>query len=159
MDYIRFDGKLVEASNSCGSGHFLPGCPVCSSGDVPLPSLHPSLPPPSLFPSLLLCRLWKLIGSCQQVPVSLSPLKMPTKQVCHVILIHNYIMYCHVIGVRGCVVSPSTPRMEQGIYWGYRVRMADTFAAVFTEAPYEVRRKFGSILFSEYQHSIPFQST
>ncbi len=37
------------------------------------------------------------------------------------------------------MVSPSTPRTEGGLYWGYRVRMAGTFGAVFTESPFKVR--------------------
>ena len=35
------------------------------------------------------------------------------------------------------VVSPTTPREKLGYYWGYRVRMADSISAVFTEAPFE----------------------
>ncbi|XP_057317313.1 putative methyltransferase C9orf114 [Hydractinia symbiolongicarpus] len=36
----------------------------------------------------------------------------------------------------GKVVPPSTPRTEDGRYWGYNVRIADSFGAVFTQSPY-----------------------
>ena len=35
------------------------------------------------------------------------------------------------------VVSPSQPRIEEGIYWGYTVRLAHTFSSVFTQSPYK----------------------
>jgi len=35
-------------------------------------------------------------------------------------------------------VSPNAPRTDAGIYWGYTVRLANTFGAVFTESPYKV---------------------
>ncbi|XP_073397132.1 putative methyltransferase C9orf114 homolog [Dendrobates tinctorius] len=35
--------------------------------------------------------------------------------------------------VKGIVVSPQQPRTEDGIYWGYRVRLASCLSAVFTE--------------------------
>lgn len=38
----------------------------------------------------------------------------------------------------GSVVSPVTPQRESGTYWGYSVRFAHSFGAVFTEAPFEV---------------------
>ena len=38
----------------------------------------------------------------------------------------------------GNVVSPSAPRQEAGLYWGYSVRLASSFGAVFTEAPHKV---------------------
>ena len=34
------------------------------------------------------------------------------------------------------VVSPSAPRTEEGLYWGYSVRLASSFGAVFTQSPY-----------------------
>jgi len=37
----------------------------------------------------------------------------------------------------GRVVSASTPKEEQGLYWGFRVRMAKSLSDVFTEGPYE----------------------
>ena len=37
----------------------------------------------------------------------------------------------------GTVVSPSAPRTEQGLYWGYTVRLAPSFGAVFTQSPYK----------------------
>ena len=38
----------------------------------------------------------------------------------------------------GEVVSPPTPRISCGLYWGYNVRLAHSFGAVFTESPYKV---------------------
>lgn len=43
---------------------------------------------------------------------------------------------------RGEVVSPSAPRVESGIYWGYNVRFAHSFGAVFTESPYVVHTHY-----------------
>lgn len=37
----------------------------------------------------------------------------------------------------GCVVSPSQPRSDTGIYWGYSVRIASSFADIFTQSPYK----------------------
>ncbi|XP_065646254.1 putative methyltransferase C9orf114 homolog isoform X2 [Hydra vulgaris] len=37
----------------------------------------------------------------------------------------------------GRVVTPSTPREETGIYWGYSVRLAENFSSVFTNCPYK----------------------
>lgn len=34
-------------------------------------------------------------------------------------------------------MSPSAPRTEQGLYWGYSVRLAASFGAVFTQSPYD----------------------
>lgn len=39
--------------------------------------------------------------------------------------------------LNGTVVSPSAPRTECGIYWGYTVRLASSFGAVFTQSPYD----------------------
>lgn len=36
----------------------------------------------------------------------------------------------------GVVIAPSAPRTEAGIYWGYSVRLASSFGAVFTQCPY-----------------------
>ncbi|XP_028394946.1 putative methyltransferase C9orf114 homolog [Dendronephthya gigantea] len=36
-----------------------------------------------------------------------------------------------------CVVPPSQPRTEEGLYWGYTVRLAHTFSAVFTKSPHK----------------------
>ena len=41
---------------------------------------------------------------------------------------------------RAKVVPPSTPRVQDGLYWGYTVRFAHTFGAVFTQCPFEVSR-------------------
>lgn len=38
--------------------------------------------------------------------------------------------------LQGVVVSPSTPRHETGIYWGYTVRLASSLGQVFTQSPY-----------------------
>ena len=37
---------------------------------------------------------------------------------------------------RGTVVTPSAPKTESGLYWGYATRLAANFSAVFTECPY-----------------------
>lgn len=37
---------------------------------------------------------------------------------------------------KGIVVSPSTPKNESGIYWGYTVRNAQSINEVFTKCPY-----------------------
>ncbi|XP_071097388.1 putative methyltransferase C9orf114 [Haliotis cracherodii] len=39
--------------------------------------------------------------------------------------------------IKGTVVSPSSPRTEAGLYWGYSVRLASSLGAVFTECPYK----------------------
>ncbi|KAJ8039298.1 putative methyltransferase C9orf114-like [Holothuria leucospilota] len=38
--------------------------------------------------------------------------------------------------LKGTVVPPSLPREQQGIYWGYTVRLASSLATVFSESPY-----------------------
>lgn len=40
-------------------------------------------------------------------------------------------------GQKGKVVSPSAPREENGMYWGYACRMAASLQAVFDECPFE----------------------
>lgn len=52
-------------------------------------------------------------------------------------------------------MPPSTPRAERGIYWGYRVRMADTFAAVFTESPFKVRGQLKGTTLDEVMGPFP----
>ncbi|KAF4516968.1 hypothetical protein B566_EDAN005569 [Ephemera danica] len=37
---------------------------------------------------------------------------------------------------RGKVVSPTTPQLQTGTYWGYSVRLASSLGAVFTQCPY-----------------------
>ncbi len=37
----------------------------------------------------------------------------------------------------GLVVSPDTPRTEEGTYWGYQVRYASAFRNVLHESPYQ----------------------
>ncbi|XP_052872819.1 putative methyltransferase C9orf114 [Anopheles cruzii] len=39
--------------------------------------------------------------------------------------------------IRGKIVSPSQPRHETGIYWGYTVRIANSLSQVFTKSPYK----------------------
>eukprot|EP00581_Thalassiosira_minuscula_P027844 CAMPEP_0183756638 /NCGR_PEP_ID=MMETSP0739-20130205/5172_1 /TAXON_ID=385413 /ORGANISM="Thalassiosira miniscula, Strain CCMP1093" /LENGTH=504 /DNA_ID=CAMNT_0025993883 /DNA_START=88 /DNA_END=1602 /DNA_ORIENTATION=+ len=39
--------------------------------------------------------------------------------------------------MKGTVVSPTTPRDEDGIYWGYTTRLASGINAIFEECPYE----------------------
>ena len=38
--------------------------------------------------------------------------------------------------IKGIVVSPSAPREEDGTYWGFTTRMADSISAVFEECPF-----------------------
>lgn len=38
--------------------------------------------------------------------------------------------------LRGVVVSPSEPRQECGVYWGYNIRIAHSLLEVFTKSPY-----------------------
>lgn len=38
--------------------------------------------------------------------------------------------------MKGEVVSPTCPRDEEGVYWGYTTRMASTIDAIFAECPY-----------------------
>ncbi|VEN57832.1 unnamed protein product [Callosobruchus maculatus] len=38
---------------------------------------------------------------------------------------------------KGVIVSPSTPRKETGIYWGYSVRIATSLSKVFSQCPYK----------------------
>lgn len=39
--------------------------------------------------------------------------------------------------IKALVVSPSQPRSETGIYWGYSVRVAASLSDIFTKSPYE----------------------
>lgn len=39
--------------------------------------------------------------------------------------------------IKATVVSPSLPRAETGIYWGYTVRIASCLSEIFTKSPYE----------------------
>ena len=39
--------------------------------------------------------------------------------------------------IKGKVVTPSTPREELGLYWGYSVRFAPTLTSVFTKSPFK----------------------
>lgn len=38
--------------------------------------------------------------------------------------------------MRGKIVSPSQPRAETGVYWGYTVRIAKSLSDIFTKSPY-----------------------
>uniref|UniRef100_A0A146KQS3 Uncharacterized protein C9orf114 n=1 Tax=Lygus hesperus TaxID=30085 RepID=A0A146KQS3_LYGHE len=40
-------------------------------------------------------------------------------------------------GNRGTAVSPREPKSTLGIYWGYEVRLAKSFSAIFTESPHK----------------------
>lgn len=39
--------------------------------------------------------------------------------------------------LKGIIVSPSAPREETGIYWGYSVRLANTLSEVFSQCPFK----------------------
>ncbi|KAJ8911616.1 hypothetical protein NQ315_017126 [Exocentrus adspersus] len=39
--------------------------------------------------------------------------------------------------LKGNIVSPTTPRRETGIYWGYTVRIAKSLSKVFSQCPYD----------------------
>jgi len=39
--------------------------------------------------------------------------------------------------MKGIAVSPSEPRTEAGLYWGYSIRAAKSLSAVFTESPFD----------------------
>lgn len=39
--------------------------------------------------------------------------------------------------LKGIIVSPSLPRSETGIYWGYTVRIANSLSKVFSQCPYK----------------------
>lgn len=38
--------------------------------------------------------------------------------------------------MRGTIVSPITPKLENSMYWGYTVRLAKNFSEVFSACPY-----------------------
>lgn len=38
--------------------------------------------------------------------------------------------------IPGEAVSPATPRTSHGLYWGYTVRLAKSFSAIYSESPY-----------------------
>ena len=38
--------------------------------------------------------------------------------------------------IKGVVVSPSAPREDDGTYWGFTTRMADSISAVFEDCPF-----------------------
>ncbi len=39
-------------------------------------------------------------------------------------------------------MSPLAPWVEGGVYWGYKVRLAPSLAAVFTESPFTVSQRW-----------------
>lgn len=56
-----------------------------------------------------------------------------------VIFGHIINVLCHFTGTKkriGTVVHPETPRTEEGLYWGYQVRLAKSLGAVFVECPF-----------------------
>lgn len=50
----------------------------------------------------------------------------------------------------GQLAEPSSPRQQQGTYWGYTTRLASTLSQVFTECPYEVSK--AAKLSRQFQH-------
>ena len=67
-----------------------------------------------------------------------SKMSKYTKQAWHFVCV--YFSAKNLTGTKfytGTVVSPSAPRTEQGLYWGYTVRLAPSFGAVFTQSPYK----------------------
>lgn len=70
----------------------------------------------------------------------------PTKESMSFVTITPAILWSSLLSFpdpkhySGEVVSPSIPRVKSGVYWGYTVRFAHSFGAVFTESPYEVHR-------------------
>lgn len=50
------------------------------------------------------------------------------------------VSYFEYAGKKLRAVSPSEPREKAGLYWGYSVRLAASFSAVFTECPFKVTR-------------------
>lgn len=55
--------------------------------------------------------------------------------------------------LHGTIVSPSTPRQESRIYWGYSVRIAKSFADVFNGSPFEEKYDF-TLATSEHGRSV-----
>ncbi|CAF4998810.1 unnamed protein product, partial [Rotaria sp. Silwood1] len=39
--------------------------------------------------------------------------------------------------ITGEIVSPSTPRLESGLYWGYQVRKADSIRTIIENCPFD----------------------
>ncbi|GAX28127.1 uncharacterized protein FisN_6Lh056 [Fistulifera solaris] len=48
------------------------------------------------------------------------------------------------VQLKGTVVSPSAPRLDNGTYWGYTTRLASSLMTVFDEAPYPYDFKIGT---------------
>lgn len=55
-----------------------------------------------------------------------------------VVIITNFFNAIESKTYNGTVVSVNTPRMDAGMYWGYRVRIARSLGAAIAECPYEV---------------------
>lgn len=39
--------------------------------------------------------------------------------------------------LKGVIVSPSAPKRELNVYWGYSVRLAKSLSQVFSQSPYK----------------------
>lgn len=40
------------------------------------------------------------------------------------------------------IVTPSSPREQMGLYWGYKVRYASNLSRVFKNCPFKVHKRF-----------------
>lgn len=61
--------------------------------------------------------------------------QLPEGIRCTVKLPSNSDLKCKKL--KGKIVSPSEPRKNTGIYWGYNVRIANSISQVFTQSPYD----------------------
>ena len=52
-------------------------------------------------------------------------------------LCSSLVLFSEKRTVKGKVVSPSAPRTDADVYWGYQVRLASSIASVFTECPHK----------------------
>lgn len=57
------------------------------------------------------------------------------------------------------MVPPATPRTSSGLYWGYTVRLAQSFGAVFTESPYKVNQNFYGYMSTKMPEMLSFLPT
>ncbi|PVD28812.1 hypothetical protein C0Q70_11407 [Pomacea canaliculata] len=70
---------------------------------------------------------------------SFANVGLQKKRLDRVIFGHIINVLCHFTGTKkriGTVVHPETPRTEEGLYWGYQVRLAKSLGAVFVECPF-----------------------
>ena len=85
-----------------------------------------------------MCRRYSSHKCCVWHLKKNSKMSKYTKQGWHFVCV--YLSAKNLTGTKfytGTVVSPSAPRTEQGLYWGYTVRLAPSFGAVFTQSPYK----------------------